>query len=211
VPQGEPGASWWPWTLFVLGSILCLTLLGVLTPDGARSGLLLYVFVRYLDQRFNRSGPWLTKRTRTPSITPFPPHPGGRPRTRRRLYPRHYHLRRKMSRRNPVLTVTMELIPWDNQETKAHMKHRWISNPRATYGTSFDTFCRSLDPLPAKQATDDPLPTTSDQAYYRKTPGDTGKERRADEKHKWISDPWNRMACCSKTSVLHLIPRPHSV
>jgi hypothetical protein len=151
--------------------------MGSLSTDGARSCLLTYVFVRYLDLRWHRIVPALTKRTRTPSIIPFPPQPGGRRRIRRRRYPRHYHLRRRITRRNPRLTVRMDLIPWDNAETKAHMKHRWTSNPRATYGTYYDTFCRSLDPLPSKEVTPDaPAPSRSDREAYRKTPGDSTKE-----------------------------------
>jgi hypothetical protein len=83
----------------------------------------------------------------------------------------------------------MELLPWDEVETKAHMKHRWISNPRATYGPYFDTFCRSLHPLTTHKETDDFVPTTPAREHYRTTSGDSTKEHRADNKHKWISDP----------------------
>jgi hypothetical protein len=190
LPQRETGAPWWAWTLSVLGPLLYFLLVGSISPDGARSCILLFLLAWYLS-RSNQTGPRLTKRMLTPPSTPFPPHPGGRTRTRRRRYPRHYYLRRKISRRNPVLLVTMELIPWDLDETKAHMKHRWISNPRATYGTHFDIFCKSLDPLPHQTATDDLDGnfTPPDRERYRQMPGDSTKERRAADKHKWVSDP----------------------
>jgi hypothetical protein len=162
---------------------------GSLSTDGARSCLLLCAFARFFGR--HPTGCPLTKRLHTPSIIPFPPQKGGRRRVQRKRYPRHYHLRRRISRRNPVLTVRIELIPWDDVETKAHMKHRWTSNPRATYGAYFDSFCKSLEPLPPEKngTTNNPAIPRPDRENYRRTPGDSTKERRADTKHRWISDP----------------------
>jgi hypothetical protein len=203
-PRRDTEAPWWSRTLILtfafLAYLFYLTVMGSLSPDGTRSCLLLFVLGRYLGPRWNRPGPLLTKRTCIPSIIPFPPQKGGSRRIRRRRYPRHYHLRRRIARRNPLLTIHMELTPWDSAETKTHMKHRWISNPRATYGTYYDTFCRSLDPTaPTKSTTDGPglLDSTEeppdvvvpDCEAYRKTPGDSTREQRADSKHQWISTP----------------------
>ncbi len=69
-----------------------------------------------------------------------------RPRRRRR-YPRHYHLRIRIARRSPLLVGYISgLVPWDPREFQSHLKHKWLSNPRATYGSYFDVFCASLDP-----------------------------------------------------------------
>jgi hypothetical protein len=44
------------------------------------------------------------------------------------------------------MSVYSGLLPWDSHESKAQLKHKWISVPQMTYGPLFDDFCLSLNP-----------------------------------------------------------------
>ncbi len=88
------------------------------------------------------------------------------------------------------------------------MKHRWISNPRATYGAYFDRFCRTLDPTdylqtpahlpgPTMEPPDDTKtpdhltgPTMEPiDSQWLSNPQDSVNEYLADTKHQRLSDP----------------------
>jgi hypothetical protein len=63
-------------------------------------------------------------------------------------YPRNYYnLRIRLSQRSPLLvSVYTDLLPWDPNESKTQLQHKWILEPGMTYGPDFDEFCLSLDP-----------------------------------------------------------------
>jgi hypothetical protein len=153
-PQRETeGIAPWMWGTLIMFALALVCFCDAFGPDPARL-LLMTSFVVWQAFVVTRGPrPPLTPRVRVHEFSPvfFPNwgRPGHRLRyesRRRYRYPRHYHLRRRLSRRNPLLlAVYSGFLPWDAKESKAQLKHKWISNPRMTYGPKFNDHCASLD------------------------------------------------------------------
>jgi hypothetical protein len=91
-----------------------------------------------------------------------------------------------MIRRKEVLVAYIDFIPWDPDETKAHMKYKWINNPQATYGKHFDKFCASLFPLSTTKRDDDLTSGVKEEDAEKAA---QAREERASTKHVWLSLP----------------------
>ena len=115
--------------------------------DETRSFMLLLFFLKWSLAR-HRPGSKLTPGVPFCSVVPtFYPTWGREKRLRSYRFPRQFHLRKRITRRNPRLVLYfIGYSPWDPQECKTHTKYKWISDPRMTYGFFFDEFCASLDP-----------------------------------------------------------------
>ena len=135
---------WMDLILLLLCGLAYFTVTGLLSVDGARSLIMLAICVMSLGGLLLRpAGPPLTKRTRIPTyVLPLPNMRKPKPRLRHS----RVHLRRRATRRNPVLLIVFEMVPWAEEETKSAMKYRWISDSHATYGRHLDTFCMGFDP-----------------------------------------------------------------
>jgi hypothetical protein len=89
----------------------------------------------------------------------------------------------------------IEFVPWDEEETREHMKYKWISNPQATYGTYFDAFCKPLDhQTPLSLMKKDCTATSKVKEEQEGTEREAilqeqEREERAGSKHTWISNP----------------------
>jgi hypothetical protein len=156
--------------------------------------------------------PSLTMRTFLRPIQ-LSPVPQMRERRRRWRYPQHYHLRQKMIRRASSLITYLPFDPWDTQETKSHMKYKWISDTRASYGAHLDRITRSL-------CLDGPSFSQADYAAtikVKEKPTEKTlaeiQETRSHNRHRWISDPTDSYGShfhsfCSSfdpTTPLHLM------
>jgi hypothetical protein len=168
-PQRETeGTSPWMWGVLILVALLVGVRLGdyagidstiviaclgdIIVTDHVRSLLMMLLFFCCSLYRVTQvSGPPLSPWVRTQNIVPsvFPNWERTRhrlrySRRRRYCYPQHYHLRRKILQRNPLLVgVCTDHLPWDPHE---QIRLTWISELRMKYGPYFDDFCLSIGP-----------------------------------------------------------------